>query len=286
MPVLYLIVIILGFCTSYTDIKYKKIKNAYLFWALVVAVLTYAYMIISKDANIKTGFIINCIIGFAIGFLLYLLNLWSAGDAKLFFVYCLLIPTSRYSNIFLFPSLAVFANIFVVSTIILSILAFKNILVDKKAFLNKLLCKGTFFKLGVAFLTIFSFAWLVSFVSRPLIGHFNPFLGILILYLVYMLIYYAIRKSRKSYLFFLILIGATIIRFLILPEDFYFKSLVSYFQKTALYTAVFYLINLIFDLNEDKKETIPFAPLMFIGVLLTNTDFVFYIINFLNILKR
>ena len=99
MNILYSIIIILGFLTSYTDIKSRKIKNTHLLFAATAGLFAYIYLIINQIIIPDINFGLNLLLGIGIGAVLYFTDTWGAGDAKLFAVCCLLMPTEKYSKL-------------------------------------------------------------------------------------------------------------------------------------------------------------------------------------------
>ena len=137
------IVFFIGLITSYEDIKYGKVRNKWillgLIWGLVVIFSFFVWYFIASPISLFYYFdvlnspdnspapvftvslvylekiIINALIALAISFLMWRSNAWAAGDAKLFFVYSLLIPLKYYWKSYLpyFPSFVLLINIFI-----------------------------------------------------------------------------------------------------------------------------------------------------------------------------
>jgi Flp pilus assembly protein protease CpaA len=112
---------IFGIICSYTDVKYSKILNKWILLALIYIFLLYSVLLITcilsgNEENISGLFnlIKNGFLSFLGGYLLWNLRLWSAGDAKLFTIYVLLIPPQYYSKsyFFFFPPLNLLINLF------------------------------------------------------------------------------------------------------------------------------------------------------------------------------
>jgi Flp pilus assembly protein protease CpaA len=114
-------ILIFGFHTSYTDIKYGKIKNVSILLLLITSVLInvlFTKTLSSIDFSLNSDFIqtlTNVIITFIFGFFLWSSGLWSEGDAKLFLGYSLLLPvfTYKYGYVSFFPSLVILVNTFI-----------------------------------------------------------------------------------------------------------------------------------------------------------------------------
>ena len=136
---------LLGGITSYTDIRYGKIKNIHLLLGLIYSICLYSFLIvystygIHQPGNLKYLFnlFLNGSFAFLCGYLLWRFDLWAAGDAKLFSLFAFLIPLEFYSRsyISLFPSatLLIDAFLFICS-----------------AFIVEMLCKLTLSLYGIA----------------------------------------------------------------------------------------------------------------------------------------
>ncbi|MFH0891608.1 MAG: hypothetical protein V1867_02405 [Candidatus Falkowbacteria bacterium] len=137
-------VLLIGTITSIEDIRINKIRNKWIlfgsayglaaFFGLIIwnlsaySISDFYYTNIAKvglgdlrpvftvhwDFFWKTG--LNGFLSLILGFALWKNNIMAAGDAKLFFVYALLIPINYYWRSYLpfFPSLALLINIFAV----------------------------------------------------------------------------------------------------------------------------------------------------------------------------
>ena len=86
MIIKLIVLVFLGIITSIEDFKYNKIKNIWIVLGLIIGIL-----LINVD-NLS-----NFVISIFLGYFLWHFRLWSAGDAKLFMVYSLLIPTEFYN---------------------------------------------------------------------------------------------------------------------------------------------------------------------------------------------
>jgi len=115
--------LVIGGITSYSDIKYGKIKNIHLFWGFLYTLflyfflILYSYFVIHQFGNLKylAELLLNGLIAFIFGYLLWRFNLWAAGDAKLFVIYSLLVPLEFYSKNYIsyFPSATLLIDTFI-----------------------------------------------------------------------------------------------------------------------------------------------------------------------------
>jgi prepilin signal peptidase PulO-like enzyme (type II secretory pathway) len=102
-------------------------------------------------------------------------------------------------------------------------------------------------------------------------------------------VYRLIEKIKGNILIFLIFGLGLISRLIFRPLDFnLFKMLVS-FRHTFFYTIIFFVINSFFELNVNKERDeniIPFAPFIFLGTIVTNTNFTNWAMNALNLIGK
>jgi len=107
--------VIIGVSSTYSDLKYGKIKNKLLLYATIYFLVLYSFLgiynflILQQNQNIKYLLLlmINGGIAFVVSYAMWHLNLWAAGDAKLFTLYAFLIPLESYAKLYVpfFPSL-------------------------------------------------------------------------------------------------------------------------------------------------------------------------------------
>src|SRR3989338_4082959 len=115
----------LGIVTSYEDIRFGKLRNKWILATIFYSTLFNLLLISLGHVNLQyiTKFLINGFGSLAVGVLIWYANLWTAGDAKLFFAYSLLLPLDIYvsSHSGLVPSLNVLINTFMPVAILLMI---------------------------------------------------------------------------------------------------------------------------------------------------------------------
>ncbi len=98
-----LFVVLLGAVTSYEDIKERKIRNKWIWPAILIGMALQALKvvyIIAVGGVINPYYFrqyaINFMLTFLIGVVLWEIKIWNAADAKLFLAFSALIPISRY----------------------------------------------------------------------------------------------------------------------------------------------------------------------------------------------
>lgn len=118
--VLYLLgIFVLGSICSYTDIKNGKIYNKHIkygiYYSLLVAIVVF-FTVREFNFNAFFHYITNSAFVLVVGFLLWYGGLWTAGDAKFFFVINLLFPPDfiYYGYKGYFYGFTLFTNIFIV----------------------------------------------------------------------------------------------------------------------------------------------------------------------------
>ena len=184
---------LLGFLTSFTDLKKGIIENRVVFSAIVIAVAL----------NFLNGFdffafILNGFFAFLFGFLLWIAGLWSAGDSKLFLAFALLFPLPFFFSSSLFPALGIIINSFVPAFIAMLVIV---LLKTNKAEKIKAL-KQSFEPRLVLSVAIFFFAfyWIFDLILSVFALQFDFFLMAIILFVVVSAVEFFLPK--KSLFFF------------------------------------------------------------------------------------
>lgn len=154
----------LGVVTSYEDIKENKIRNKWILFGLVYAMLTNALLLISGKIDFTYVFYlsVNGIICLLAGLLLWYANFWTAGDAKLFFAYALLIPLNYYALGYInySPSITILINLFFVVMLYLGFVIFSKI--NKKSLRNLVKNKGKIKDSIHSLFFIFGIIWVIG----------------------------------------------------------------------------------------------------------------------------
>jgi len=282
---LLLYVILLGMVTSYTDIKFRKIKNKHLLLILSFALLTYIFLIVTKQLTVNITLFLNPLIGLFIGVIFYLTHVWAAGDAKLFFVYCCLVLSNKGFGVIHFSSIIILMNIFLAGTLCVGFISIIRMYQKKEGVFQKKQAGIFLQRFFYVFLILFSFGWFVFGFFKRFTNAGDSFLSIIILYGLYFLIMRIVNANFSRKIIFLILLLLIVLRFYADPLARNFSNLLAYLKGMFVITFIFTLGNKIADDVKGSKERIAFAPIMFLGVLLYFTDFLFVMIKVLNFLK-
>lgn len=128
VPALLFVILALGLgaVISADDWRTRKIRNKWIAGGVCAGVMLHAglfafYHFFVKDVTVKPDYLLavllNGAMGFACGYALWKLRVWSAGDSKLFFLFAFLVPLEFYSGSFMavFPAFSLLVNIFLVS---------------------------------------------------------------------------------------------------------------------------------------------------------------------------
>ncbi|NIO20601.1 MAG: hypothetical protein GTN76_07655 [Candidatus Aenigmarchaeota archaeon] len=175
----------LGILTTYEDVKKRIIRNKVVLIALLVAPFLHIYQLIQAPEMISfiPNLIINLIFAVFVGFLIWLINIWPAGDAKLFMAYSFLLPLNVYAvskNSFISFDYAV--NVFVP---VFVFMFFLLMLRSKRSEIKETL-KSTFdsYRIFMAAIVIVGFLWffmeLLYFFGIP----FNYFIIVILLFII------------------------------------------------------------------------------------------------------
>lgn len=295
LPILFFI----GFITSYQDFKEGKIKNKWiilglvwglgiyfllLIWALIAPYLS---QIFSKEfIFILPSYIlkvfINSALALIVGYLLWYFNFWSAGDAKLFFIFSLLLPLKYYwqSALPYFPSFALLINIFILVLIFLmgqnifyflKSISLSKISVSKAVSLNYAKFKTnylTYLKTFFGFFLIFIVFQIIKIELDNFIGKASWWSASLMLLLV------IVRKPFNKVFqknWFLILSFLGLVFYLNSPySHFSLLDFPALIKNSLFFMAIFVIISLLTSMfEESQKKHLPFAIWVMLGTLIT-----------------
>lgn len=283
---LYILIGITAILSITTDIFEKKIKNIHLLIVSSAAIILYCILFILGKLNITLPFILNPFVALAVGFTLYIANLWKAGDAKLFFTYSLLLPVNKYSSVLPFSCFVLFLNTFVISFLFILPFFFKNIIIDRNTIIKEIFSKKTLAYFGKIVMITFGISWII----RPILSFFplkdNIFLNFTLLYTSYLLVYKFINKIKHKSIIISVFIVGFLLRYIFMPGSFSSANMIRYFKYILGYSTILYILRTIITLGEKKPQRIPFAPFIFLGILLSNTNFLWWVMKTLTYLRR
>ena len=293
MPFIFIILVI-GILTSFTDLRIKKISNQHLAIGAILALLSTIFTYYLKHEHVLAH-ITNGIFAFIVGFFMFRSSLWRGGDAKLFTLYAFLMPPPAY-NLPPFPNvISLFACSFIAGMIILFPIFIKDIVINRNTITNKLFSIETRQSLIRAILPMITYSW-VLFPVYKIVKIINPIIIILISYLIFNSEYYAESQEEKhedilkrsfTKLCLYVLLGI-VLRIWISPNSLSPIALIPFMILMIFSAVISTSIRIIFDHFKHYDERVPFAPLLFIGCLLSYTPFLGWTIHIahrLNVLR-
>ena len=276
----------IGALSIYTDITQRKIKNIHLLIVSCLAIIANIVFAALKELHFSYILILNPFVALLIGFIFYKANLWKAGDAKLFFTYSLLLPVNRYYHLLPFSCLVLLFNAFLISLLFITPLFLKSIIVNGNKTIKKIISTKTLTYFGKTFLITFGISWIIKPVLSFIPIKENIFLNFILLYIGYSTVYKTMNKTKYRTLMLPVLITGFAIRYVFIPESFSFINMLRYLKYLLGYSLLFYILRNITEVERQKHQRIPFAPFLFIGALLCNTDFLWWVMKTLNYLRR
>jgi len=218
-------IFLLGLITSYEDYKKGKIRNKWLLLGLAYAVIVTIALAISLLLNNQpvrgvyfVELFINAILMLLVGLLLWKSNLWTAGDAKLCFVYSVIIPLSIYAYGYVkwFPGNILLINTFVPLGLYFCFLAFmKTSQKEKLDALKRLFVSKNFF---IIFLAVMAFDWVIRVVFKNSIITSNFFIMLTALFLLIKLL------EKFTHINFVYIVGGLALLRLIFDANLFTKS--------------------------------------------------------------
>jgi len=250
-------ILLLGVITSYEDIKYGKIRNKWIFLALIYAFIVYHILFFFHNVYFLTVnnfyiLIANGILSIVVGAILWRLGMWTAADAKLFFAFMILLPPALSFGRVNFYFFDYLVNTFIPLGIYL---VFSTL--EKTSFSSKINHVKEILKIRKLFpiaLFIFVLTWPLSILARYIEVEEFSLLFVLIVALL-------VNKRKMLYAKNgLIVLGTfSIIRLFFDPTILFFTTWISFFWIIFIFVLVrFFLIGLSY---EAFTKPIPFKSL-------------------------
>jgi len=297
LPIIFLI----GIITSYQDFKFGKIKNRWivigLAWGLSICSLLYLWILLDGHLDflpeVSNGIsyayldqvLLNALISLVVGYGGWYFDMWSAGDAKLFFVFSLLLPLAYYSRTYLtfYPSFAFLLNVFIP---VLIYLLFHNLFLvfrdisrkslsdwDIGSLLGKLrsYLASNYSTLLKSFITFSLIIVSIQIIHQMVTGSESQYqwwyAGIILLPFVASRF---LRQALKDNFVFGLFLAIFII-FLMTNNLSVTMRMLMMIRGSLIFYIIFPLATLIFSYSEKKsqQQKIPFAFWIFLGVIIT-----------------
>ena len=216
-------VVFIGSIVSYEDFKTGKIKNQYIL-AMFFGGLIYHFFI-GQTFWISLEVIKVFITGFLIGFGLYFIGIWPAGDAKLFSAYLLFFPIYLYSEQLIMAfTLNTFLPIFVILATFVLFRSGERLFDAVKYALNP-------YRIFILIMILFGVAgWVIRFMEVMGIM-VNFFIAVFILFLVFEIVFSVLSIKTE-----IVLVSAVVLRLIF---DFQYVSSISYLYESFFMIALF-----------------------------------------------
>lgn len=282
--IFFSIILIISMLTVISDLKSKKIYNEHLIIGAVLGLTTTIYTAVWLQENVLFH-IINGLIAFIAGTFFHRIGIWRGGDAKLFTLYAFLMPALERNHILLSSVVNLFACSFIAGAIILIPIFIKDIASNYNAIIIRLLSpKKNKFMFTYIQLTIF-YSWIL-FPIYYFAGfiHF-PAMSLVITYLIFYIVRHFLKKAPVTRRTEYIGLGCGIalgflMRLWLSPNSLSWPILPYSILKIWLFSALSACIYAMLDLfNKEYHSRVPFAPLLFIGCVLSYTPFLTWIIH-------
>lgn len=281
------IILIVGALTTYTDFKKQKILNQHLALGAILCIIAFGYAAIFTNEPVVMH-IINGLIASLIGWLLFQLDLWRGGDAKLFTLYAFLMPITTYNTNHLPNVISLFACSFIIGMIFLTPVFIKDIFIYRTAIINDLFMPTKLQALFRAIVVVVVSTW-VLFPVYHLIQMTNPVVMVTISYLLlhwrYKVKNYVIKNFLPQYFkktAFEIIIGIILgylMRLWLLPDSLSFFYVAKNIILIIIYTVISICIHATFSHFKDYQNRVPFAPLLLLGCALSYTPFLTWVMD-------
>jgi len=270
------IILITGIFTITSDLKNQKIYNSHLITVAILGLVAIIYVALAFHEDLRFH-LINALIASVIGVCLYKFDLWRGGDAKLFALYAFLMPALGGTPALFFGTINLFACSFIAGMIILLPLLLMNIAANYGTVTDKILSRE---KLLSATTITIGFSWIlfpVYHIARLI--HF-PAVSLVITYLIYYLAYHFLRRIQAN----VCIVGGGIIfgflmRLWIDPYSLSWQVLPYAILKIGFYSALSGFMYAALRILKERHDRVPFAPLLFIGCVMSYTPFLTWIIH-------
>jgi Flp pilus assembly protein protease CpaA len=275
------LILTIGVLTTFTDLKSKKIYNQHLALGAILGLSAITYAAVFKHEHVLFH-IINGLVAFGVGFLLHRSAVWRGGDAKLFTLYAFLMPPPAYSRLLCPGVISLFACSFIAGTAILFPIFIKDIIINHKKILTDLFSPAKRKALFIGNFTVICSSWTL-FPFYYLARMTNPVIILTISYLFFNWKYRLHNVVKKNYIieFFnknyisvsIAIIFGFLMRLWLFPNSLSYPALTRFIIMITLSTAISTCIHTTFNHFKDYEERVPFAPLLFMGCLLSYTPF-------------
>lgn len=286
-PYFYFLILITAILTIKTDISEKKIYNSHLRLVGILTLLGYLIVFISQKSPISfSNFIINSTLSLFIGFAFYFKDMWRAGDAKLFFIYSLLIATKKTNPVIPIACVELFFNMFLLGSLFLIPSILITTVKKRNTLLTNLSIKNIINSIIKTFMVTLGLSWLVFPILHVFEIKNSIFINSLIIYLSFRLLYKAFSDIANITMCVLVFLTGFMLRFVLIPKSITIYQLFIYLKTIIMFSLIYYPVRIFIETEKEKINRVPFAPFMFLGAILSYTGFLNFCTHIINAVTR
>ncbi len=277
------IALTIGLLTTVTDIYQRKIYNQHLCLGLGIGLVVTFYTLLINP-KIMVAHLTNGSLAFIIGSLLYHCHLWRGGDAKLFALYAFLMPSLGHEIPLFSVAIQLFTCTFIIAMIIIIPIFIKDIILNYGAITNNILARRSAIFQGVV--TAIFFSWII-FPIYYIAKITNPVIIVTISYCMFIWGYDKYAENKENYMInFLkkkyidLCIGIPLgffIRLWLAPDSLSWPVLIRSILAIGISVTISICIHTAINHLKGYRDRVPFAPLLFLGCVLSYTPFLTWI---------
>lgn len=276
---LFSAILITGIVTVITDLRFKKIYNTHLIFCTLLGLAAITYTILWTHGNVLFHYL-NGLIAFLIGFTFYRMDLWRGGDAKLYILYALLMPPFKEGNTIFSSAFNLLACSFIAGAMIFLPIFIKDFTANKNGEFSPESLKVPFNTIKLTILLSWALFPVYHFAFYCLEKTVHT--GVIFQLITYVIFYINRRFLRKKIQlnFITVICGIVLgllLRFLLNAQSLSWPALPYFLLKTTFFSCLSSLIYVIQTDFKKYQDRVPFAPLLFIGCLLSYTPFLAWI---------
>lgn len=288
--ILWLIILLTGIFTIPSDVKYRRIYNKHLVIGTVLGAGVMVYMHLAQNGQVSLH-LLNSLIALAIGLFCFRTDIWKGGDAKLYTLYAFLMPNVHSNPTLGFNSLNLFACSFIAGTILIIPLFQRNFSsycksLDRPERYKSILVNLTVITVLISWVLSPGVHFIIDQLAKnlhPRIVSVSPYISLILTYMVFAFV----RRFQKIMRQINPVIGGTAIaagifvRTWLTPDSLSWPSLTHTLFRIGLFSALSACVYISQTDLKNYSDRVAFAPLLFLGCVLSYTPFLEGIINLL-----
>lgn len=276
------LILAIGTLTTFTDFNNRKIYNIHLLAGFILGLIIATYTNIFKHEDILPH-IYNGSIAFFIGFILNRCNLWKGGDAKLYTLLAFLMPPIKEENMLLPNAIYLFESSFIMGSMIILPIFIKDMILNYQTILTNLLSPRKRSDLLKALTITLYLSWILFPAYYLLRIIHNPIASLLLTFIIFTLARRVPRIVERNLIIEVcIIIFGLIVRLWLAPSSLSWQAITVSFLSIILFSIASTCIYAMLEHFKEYHDRIPFAPLLFLGCLISYTPFFAWITHALH----